>query len=66
MLHEKDPSKIGDQPSDYEFVKVVKEKKCFVTQDFDAELKQATEHNKILDTYQLPGGDNIELNKERI
>jgi actin-related protein len=39
---------------------------CFVTQDFDAELKQATEHNKISEKYALPGGDTIELNKERI
>jgi hypothetical protein len=39
---------------------------CFVTQDFDAELKQATEHSKISEKFPLPGGDHIELREERI
>ena len=41
MLHEKAENQIGDQPNDFEQVKIIKEKMCFVTQDFDAELKQA-------------------------
>jgi hypothetical protein len=42
-------------------VKTIKEKMCFVAQDYDAEFKQATEHSTIEKKYSLPGGEELYL-----
>ena len=44
----------------------MKEKMCIVTQDFDAELKQAMEHSTIEKKYPLPGDVMLTLKEERI
>jgi len=44
MLMEKNPSLIDGSAEMLKEVKLIKEKKCMVAQDFDAELKQASEN----------------------
>jgi len=63
---EKHPNLITASPQDYEIVKLIKEKECEVAQDFDAELKQATEHGQGERIYKLPGDKPLLLKEERI
>jgi len=63
---EKHPNLITDSRADFEQAKLIKEKMCFVAQDFDAELKQATEHSSIEKVYKLPGEKPLILKEERI
>ena len=44
---ERYPTKIEDTSDMFLYAKDFKEKHCKVAQDFDAELKQATEQNSI-------------------
>ena len=41
----------GANTSDMEIVKKIKEEKCYVAQDFDAEMKAAKEQQNIERTY---------------
>jgi actin-related protein len=66
LLLEKHPTLIQDTTADLDVVKMIKEKKCLVAQDFDAELKQATEHSTIETRYSLPGDKPLILKEERI
>ena len=43
----------------------IKETQCYVAQDFDAELKNASDQSSVKVTYKLPKGE-IELDKQRI
>jgi actin len=45
---------------------LIKEKDCIVAQDFDAELKQATEQGANERIYELPSGKPLLLKEERI
>jgi actin len=65
-LNEKYPQLITDSSADLEQVKIIKEKMCMVAQDFDAELKSATEHSSIEKIYKLPGDKPLHLKEERI
>ena len=47
-------------------VKKIKEKMCKVAQDFDAELKSATEHTQQGRTYKLPGDISLPIKEEQI
>lgn len=66
LLNEKYPQLITDASSDLEQVKLIKEKMCVVAQDFDAELKAATENSSIEKIYKLPGDKPLHLKEERI
>ena len=66
LLMEKHPTLISSSTADFETVKKIKEKECEVAQDFDAELKQATEHGQGERTYELPNGKPLVLREERI
>ena len=44
----------------------IKESKCKVAQDFDAEMKAAKEQSDIERTYQLPGDKIITIKEERL
>lgn len=66
LLHAKHPDKISDDPSDLAQVKLIKEKMCIVALDFDADLKNATEHSSIEKRYKLPGEKELVLKEERI
>ena len=56
----------NDDAFDMAQAKIIKETMCKVAQDFDAELKQATEHSNIEKTYVLPGEKNLIMKEERI
>jgi len=43
ILNQKVPHLIGDSTNDLEVVKHIKESMCIVAQDFDAEMKAASE-----------------------
>ena len=47
-------------------IKKIKETKCYVAQDFDAEMKAAAEQTTIESYYKLPSGEQIPLSTERI
>jgi len=66
LLYEKYPQLITDASADIEQVKLIKEKTCIVAQDFDAELKSATEQSSIEKIYKLPGDKPLHLKEERI
>lgn len=64
---EKYPTKIHDTSEFFGYTKDIKEKECKVAQDFDAELKQASESTSSLQRkYPLPGSEQLILNEERI
>ena len=66
LLCEKHENLKNDDTFDMTQAKNIKETMCCVAQDFDAELKQATESSKIEKKYQLPGDKPLILKEERI
>merc|ERR1712216_87866 len=59
LLSEKHPNMISNSSADRDQVKIIKEKMCYVTQDYDAELKHAMENSTIEKKYQLPTHDSV-------
>lgn len=66
MLHKNYPHLISDSQADRDQVKMIKEKVCKVAQDFDADLKSATENAQMERRYTLPGDKPLFLKEERI
>ena len=64
LLMERHPTMITNSTADRDQVKLIKEKMCYVAQDFDAEHKHATENATIEKKYQLPGHDSVLVLKE--
>ena len=48
-----------------EIVRVMKEKLCFVTLDYEAALKQSQEISTFEKDYELPDGNLISIGSER-
>ncbi|KAJ5073118.1 actin-7-related [Anaeramoeba ignava] len=51
--------------SERETVKDIKEKLCYVAEDFDKEIKNSTQSNSIQENFQLPDGKFIKIGNER-
>lgn len=52
--------------NDLESVRHIKESMCIVAQDFDAEMKAASENQTIERKYMLPGDKPLYLKEERL
>eukprot|EP00917_Polyrhabdina_sp_WS-2016_P014742 GHVP01032217.1.p1 GENE.GHVP01032217.1~~GHVP01032217.1.p1 ORF type:complete len:386 (+),score=71.73 GHVP01032217.1:30-1160(+) len=48
-----------------EIVRDIKEKLCYVTMDYEEELKKSEESDEIDRTYELPDGNSISIGRER-
>lgn len=48
-----------------EIVRDIKEKLCYISEDYDYEMKMAEESDKVDKTYELPDGNIISVGKER-
>lgn len=51
--------------AEYEIVRDVKEKLCYIALDYEEELKKAEESDEIDKTYELPDGNVISVGRER-
>ncbi len=66
ILNQKSPQLIGDSSHEMDVVKHIKESMCFVAQDYDAEMKSASEQMTIERKYMLPGDKPLYLKEERL
>lgn len=66
MLNKSYSSVIDASSNQLDAIKNIKETMCFVAQDFDAEMKAASEQTNIEKKYVLPGDKVIHLKEERI
>ena len=48
-----------------EIVRDIKEKHCYVAQDFDKELMRANNTSQLEEFYSLPDGHSVSINSER-
>jgi actin-related protein len=51
--------------AEMEIVKAIKEKVCFVSQDYEADLQKANESQEFSTPYELPDGEVISVNVDR-
>ena len=54
-----------NRTADFETVRQIKEKFCYVSYDLDLDTKLANETTALVDTYELPDGRTIKLGSER-
>ena len=66
IVQSKNPGMIEDSTNTMDEFKKMKESVCKVAQDYDAEMKAASEQSSIERSYELPGQKPIILKEERL